>query len=103
LHRLYQQGLVPAPEALLAEPVAAISVGVVDGAACLDLAYVEDAAAEVDMNVAMTESGKFIEIQGTAEAAPFSRQRQDELLDLAQLGVRQLCAAQRAAIARGLS
>jgi len=87
-------GVSPA-EALPPEPVAAISVGVVDGECRLDLAYEEDHVAEVDMNVVMTESGRLIEVQGTAEKEPFSRQQLDELLDLASSGIRDLCAVQR--------
>jgi ribonuclease PH len=82
-------------EALPPEPVAAISVGVVDGECRLDLAYEEDHVAEVDMNVVMTEGGRLIEVQGTAEKEPFSRRQLDELLDLAAAGIRDLCAIQR--------
>ena len=80
------------------ELVAAVSVGVVDGEPMLDLCYVEDSNAEVDMNVVMTESGKLIEIQGTAEGAPFDRKRLDELVDLAEHGLKQIFAIQRAAL-----
>ncbi len=76
--------------------VAAISVGVVNGAALLDLNYGEDSHAEVDANVVMTESGEFIEVQGTAEGKPFSRARLDELLALAEKGIRELHTLQRA-------
>jgi ribonuclease PH len=85
-------------EALPPEPVAAISVGVVDGECRLDLAYEEDHVAEVDMNVVMTEGGRLIEVQGTAEQEPFSREQLDELLDLATAGIRDLCAVQREAL-----
>ncbi len=90
------------PEAI-AHPIAAVSVGIVDGELCLDLPYEEDANAEVDMNVVMTESGDLVEVQGTAEGAPFSRAQLDKMIDLAAGGIRSLCAAQRAAIeaARG--
>ena len=80
--------------------IAATSVGLVDGSALLDLAYEEDARADVDMNVAMTDAGAFVELQGTAEASPFSRAQLSELLDLAQQGIEALFAAQRDALAR---
>jgi ribonuclease PH len=75
--------------------VAAISVGVVDGEALLDLAYEDDARAEVDMNVVKTGSGRFIEVQGTAEGQPFNREALDALLELADQGIRQLVEKQR--------
>ena len=74
----------------LREACAAISVGIVDGAPVLDLPYVEDSAAEVDMNVVMTESGRFLEVQGTAEGMSFSRGELDELLALAEGGLREI-------------
>ena len=77
------------------EMVAAVSVGIVDGVAMLDLCYEEDSAAEVDMNVVMTESGKLIEVQGTAEDKPFSRAQLNELLDLAEHGAKQIFSLQR--------
>lgn len=75
--------------------IAATSVGFVNGIALLDLPYEEDSRAEVDMNVAMTDSGKFVEIQGTAESQPFSRGDLDSMLNLAQGGIEELFAAQR--------
>jgi ribonuclease PH len=78
--------------------VAAISVGIVDGAALLDLKYDEDSRAEVDMNVVCTGDGRFIEVQGTAEGAPFTRAQMDELLELGKKGIEQLVLLQRAAI-----
>lgn len=78
--------------------VAAVSVGVVDGEAILDLCYEEDYRAEVDFNVVMTDAGEFIEVQGTAEDGAFSRARLDELLTLAEVGIAQLTDIQRAAI-----
>jgi len=78
--------------------LAAISVGVVAGEPMLDLRYSEDSSAAVDMNVAMTGAGKFVEIQGTAEGMPFSRQQFNKLLDLAEIGIRQLFDIQRAAL-----
>lgn len=78
--------------------VAAISVGMKDGVALLDLDYAEDAACDTDMNVVMTGSGRFIEVQGTAEGEPFARAELDRLLALGELGVRELVARQRAAL-----
>ena len=77
------------------ELVAAVSVGIVDGEPLLDLCYEEDSRAEVDMNVVMTESGRLVEIQGTAEGAPFDRKQLDELLDLAEAGLKKIFALQR--------
>ena len=71
----------------LTDSVAAISVGIVDGHPLLDLEYVEDSRAEVDMNVVMTGAGRLVEVQATAEAAPFSREQLDELLELAEHGI----------------
>ncbi|HEX5139960.1 MAG TPA: ribonuclease PH [Dehalococcoidia bacterium] len=76
-------------------PVAATSVGIVDGTPMLDLAYEEDSRAEVDFNVVMTGDGKFIEVQGTAEHGTFSRDAMNQLLDLAEKGIRDSFAAQR--------
>ena len=79
--------------------VAAVSVGIVEGRALLDLDYSEDAAAETDMNVVMTGDGRLIEVQATAERDPFSRELLDELLDIATGGVETIVAAQQEAIA----
>ena len=88
---------------LTAEPlsgsVAAISVGVLDGVPLLDLCYTEDSAADTDMNVVMSGDGAFIELQGTAEGAPFDRAVLDQLLDLGAVGCAQLTALQQAALA----
>ncbi|MBV9439655.1 MAG: ribonuclease PH [Candidatus Eremiobacteraeota bacterium] len=81
--------------------VAAVSVGIVDGTAVLDLPYEEDSRAEVDMNVAMTDRGGFVELQGTAEREPFGRAQLETLLALAEGGIRELFVAQREALARG--
>jgi ribonuclease PH len=83
--------------AVLRDCVAAISVGIVRGQPLLDLNYTEDSSAEVDMNVVMTGSGEFVEVQGTAEQTPFSRARLDALLGLAELGIRRLVGLQRQA------
>jgi len=80
------------------EWVAAVSVGVVRGEERLDLAYEEDSQASVDMNVVMTDTGRFIEVQGTAEGAPFDRDRLNRLLDLAHGGIRQMLTKQREAL-----
>lgn len=79
----------------LASPVAAVSVGLVDGEALLDLCYEEDSVADVDMNVVMNEAGDLIEIQATAEGHTFSRAQLEELLDLSRRGIDQLVALQR--------
>jgi ribonuclease PH len=79
--------------------VAAVSVGIVDGEPVLDLDYSEDAAAEVDMNVVMTGDGALVEVQATAERAPFTRERLDELLELAAAGIEEIAAAQGDAVA----
>jgi ribonuclease PH len=78
--------------------VAAISVGVFQGVPLLDLDYVEDSSCETDMNVVMTGGGGFVEVQGTAEGKPFSREQMDELLELARTGIASLVAAQRRAL-----
>ena len=79
----------------ISEHLAAVSVGVVDGVPMVDLPYSEDLKADVDMNVVMTESGKFIEVQGTAENNPFSKKELDEMLDLASGGILALIKKQR--------
>ncbi len=79
----------------LKDHLAAVSVGIVDNEPRLDLCYAEDAAAEVDMNVVMTGSGKIVEIQGTAEAAAFSRGMLDEMLSLAEKGIAELIGIQK--------
>jgi ribonuclease PH len=81
------------------EGCAAVSVGIVGGTPMLDLAYVEDAGAEVDMNVVMTSSGALVEVQGTAEGAPFSRKELDEMLALAERGIAELLVAQARVVA----
>jgi ribonuclease PH len=78
--------------------VAAVSVGVVEGEPLLDLEYLEDSTAEVDLNVVMTGDGQFVEVQATAEREPFDRARLDELLDLAGGGIEELAQVQREAI-----
>jgi ribonuclease PH len=82
----------------LATEVAAVSAGIVDGEPLVDLAYDEDARAEVDFNVVMTGDGRLVEVQGTAEGEPFSRAELDSLVDLASSGIRQLVDVQRDAL-----
>jgi ribonuclease PH len=84
----------------LADFVAAVSVGVVDGVPLLDLDYAEDSGCDTDMNVVMTGAGGFVELQGTAEGAPFTRAEMDALVGLAERGIRDLIVAQKAALAR---
>ena len=93
---LKERGLVPG-EPLL-PPVAAVSVGIVDGRVCLDLPYEEDSRAEVDLNVVMNESGNFVEVQGTGEHGLFGREQLDAMLDSAEKGCSELIAAQKAAL-----
>jgi len=90
--RLKQNGILKGDP--LQEGLGAISVGIVDAVGHLDLDYSEDVRAEVDMNVVMTSSGKFVEVQGTAEGAPFSRSELDDLLGLAEHGIAQILDAQ---------
>ena len=86
-------------ESALRDSVAAVSVGLVEGEPRLDLCYEEDAGAEVDCNVVMTGDGRLVEVQGTAEGAPFDRSQLDELLDLAAGGIAELTEIQRAVLA----
>jgi ribonuclease PH len=93
---LLAQGKVAASP--LREPVAAVSVGIVEGTPLLDLEYVEDVACDTDMNVVMTGSGHFVEVQGTAEGAAFSRAEMDSLLALAERGIAELVRRQHEAL-----
>ena len=79
----------------MSEELAAVSVGVIRGEVCLDLPYVEDSTAEVDLNVVMTGSGKFVEVQGTAEDGTFDRNSLEEMLDVAESGIKEITEAQR--------
>jgi ribonuclease PH len=104
--RLGMERLIAAGRAeasCLLSPIAAVSVGIIEGVCTLDLDYRLDSAAEVDMNVVMNGEGNFIEVQGTAEGAPFSRDQLSELLALASNGLSELRAVQDDAVARGLS
>ncbi|MEG2579037.1 MAG: ribonuclease PH, partial [Glutamicibacter sp.] len=89
------QGIVKANAKVLTDSVAAISVGIIDGTPMLDLPYEEDVRAETDMNVVVTGSGDFVEVQGTAEGVPFKREELDALLDLALGGTNELAEIQR--------
>jgi ribonuclease PH len=97
LWRLIAAGDLP-PESLVI-PVAAVSVGVVEGRPLLDLCYAEDASADADLNVAMTGDGRFVEVQGTAEGHPFDRPTLNQLLNLAASGIEQLLQRQREVLA----
>jgi len=90
-----KEGLVDRRKQPLIDSVSAVSVGIIDGVPMLDLPYVEDVRAETDMNVVVTGSGSFVEVQGTAEGAPFVRDELNALLDLALTGTEQLAAIQR--------
>ncbi len=94
--KLREAGL--AQRRAIRQGVAAVSAGVVGGSVLLDLAYAEDSRADVDFNVVMTEDGRFIEVQGTAEGAPFDRATLDHILDAAGAGIRDLFAVQREAL-----
>ena len=89
-----REGLVKKNAKVLTDSVAAISVGIIDGTPMLDLPYEEDVRAETDMNVVVTGSGDFVEVQGTAEGVPFKREELDALLDLALIGTNELAQIQ---------
>lgn len=93
-----KEGHLAQNAAVIKDSVAAISVGIVDGQPLLDLAYVEDVAADTDMNVVVTGSGAFVEVQGTAEGDPFDRAELDALLDLALHGTTELAVLQKLAL-----
>jgi ribonuclease PH len=97
LSRLIGLGRLPAHP--ITERLAAISVGIVDAVPVLDLPYVEDSKAEVDMNVVMTSAGRYVEVQGTAEGAPYSRTELDTMLDLAQKGIAEIIELQEKLLA----
>lgn len=98
LSTLLSRGLIA--QLPLKEAVAAVSVGIVNGVAVLDLDYLEDSSAEVDMNFVMTASDRFVEVQGTAEAEPFTVEQMDAMRVLAADGIRRLFAVQREALSR---
>ena len=94
------RGAIKGKHEPLAGSVCAVSVGIVDGKPMLDLCYEEDVRAETDMNVVCTGDGRFVEVQGTAEGAPFDRGELGSLLDLAELGCRELTLLQNKALGR---
>lgn len=96
LQKLVDQGLIA--NLPVKEYLAAVSVGKVDGVIMADLCFAEDSAAQVDMNVVMTGSGRFVEIQGTGEGSSFSRAEMDEMLDMAENGIKKLIDCQREAL-----
>ncbi len=97
LHKLIKTGALAAE--VLKSPVAAVSVGLLNQEPYLDLNYLEDSQADVDMNIVMNAQGEFIEVQGTGEGATFSRKSMNEMLELAELGIRQLMEKQQSIIA----
>nr|WP_101049817.1 ribonuclease PH [Macromonas nakdongensis] len=97
VHHLLAEGKLSQTPVL--HPVAAVSVGIVNGVPVLDLDYVEDSACDTDMNVVMTGAGHYVEVQGTAEGAPFNREEMNQLLLLAEKGIHELIGLQRAALA----
>lgn len=97
MHRLVKEGkLASVP---ITDCIASVSAGIIDGEARVDLNYEEDARAQVDMNVAMTGSGAFVEIQGTGEESPFTREQLDRLLSLSEAAIRELIDKQRRVLA----
>lgn len=98
-----EQGFIGKKAEVLSDSVAAVSVGIIDGTPMLDLPYVEDVRAETDMNVVVTGSGDFVEVQGTAEGVPFKREELDALLDLAVEGAKQLSSVQARALMEKLA
>jgi ribonuclease PH len=99
--RFLKQGVIARNP--IKDAVAAVSVGIIDGKVLLDLTYEEDSRAEVDMNFVMTGSGKFIEVQGTAESVPFTKKRLDRMAELAEQGIRELLKTQKNVLASSLS
>lgn len=93
-----EKGFIESVDNVLTDSVAAVSVGVIDGEIRLDLHYEDDVRAQTDMNVIMTGSGKFIEVQGTAEGAPFDKQELDQLLEIASQGCQEITQLQKQAL-----
>ncbi|MDD4171539.1 MAG: ribonuclease PH [Syntrophomonas sp.] len=100
LMKMQAEGIIS--ELPIKDYVAAASVGIVDGEVVLDLEYIEDSQADVDMNVVMTGQGNFVEVQGTAEGSPFSKAKLDEMLSLAEKGIREMFALQANIIGKGI-
>lgn len=96
MRRWRERGVIEADP--IVDSVAAVSIGIIDGKILLDLSYEEDSRADVDMNFVMTGSGKFIEVQGTAESAPFTKKQMEQMAEIAQQGIRELLKAQKKAI-----
>ena len=96
VRRWHQRGVINVDP--VRDSVAAVSIGMVDGKILLDLCYEEDSRAEVDMNYVMTGSGKFIEVQGTAESAPFTKRQMERMAEIAQQGIKELLKAQKKVI-----
>ncbi|MGH7834785.1 MAG: ribonuclease PH [Candidatus Binatia bacterium] len=99
--RFVKQGVISRNP--IKDAVAAVSVGIIDGKVLVDLTYEEDSRAEVDMNFVMTGSGKFIEVQGTAESMPFTKKKLDRMAELAEQGISELLKTQKNVLATGLS
>jgi len=95
-----EKGHIPAKNKVIVDSISAISVGIIDGTPMLDLAYVEDVRAETDMNVVVTGTGDFVEVQGTAEGVAFNRTELNQLLDLALIGTKELALKQQEALAK---
>jgi len=93
------KGYIPEKNKVIVDSIAAISVGIIDGTPMLDLAYTEDVRAETDMNVVVTGTGDFVEVQGTAEGVAFKREELNQLLDLALIGTKELTLKQQEALA----
>jgi len=100
LMKMQAEGIIS--ELPINDYVAATSVGIVDGEVVLDLEYIEDSQADVDMNVVMTGKGNFVEVQGTAEGSPFSKAKLDEMLSLAEKGIREMFVLQANIIGKGI-
>jgi ribonuclease PH len=97
IHSWQKRGIIA--QEPIKDSVAAVSIGIVGGKILLDLCYEEDSKADVDMNFVMTGSGKFVEIQGTAESAPFTKKQMDQMSEIAQQGIKELLKAQKQALA----
>jgi ribonuclease PH len=97
VRRWLERGIIN--EDPIKDSVAAVSVGIIHGKVLLDLSYEEDSRADVDMNFVMTGSGKFVEVQGTAESAPFTRRQMERMTEVAQEGIRELIKAQKRILA----
>jgi ribonuclease PH len=97
IHSWQKRGIIA--QEPIKDSIAAVSIGIVGGKILLDLCYEEDSKADVDMNFVMTGSGKFVEIQGTAESAPFTKKQMDQMAEIAQQGIKELLKVQKQALA----